>query len=192
MKSENKKQNKIFFNEEQRLSDSPAKWIFVVVYVLVMGILGYGMIKQLVLGKPWGNHPMSNAGLLLTFSVVVLFLDGIVFLQTRTKLIVYIDNEGIHYRFPVFVRKKRLIKKDQIAGYDVREFHLLKEYGGWRLRKSAIYRMVDKGITYKIRGNMGLKLYLTDGRRLLLGTQRPEALKRAMKKLIGENERYDD
>ena len=192
MKTKNKKRSKVFFSEEQRLLDSPKKWIFVVVFVLVIGILGYGMIKQLVFGRPWGNHPMSNSGLLLTFSVVVLFLDGIVFLQTRTKLIVYIDKEGIHYRFPVFVRKERLIKKEQIAGYDVREYHPLKEHGGWGLRKSAIYRMADKGITYKITGNVGLKLYLTDGRRLLLGTLRPEAMKRAMRKLMAENEQIND
>ncbi len=192
MKTKNKKRSKVFFSEEQRLLDSPKKWIFVVVFVLVIGILGYGMIKQLILGKPWGSHPMSNSGLLLTFSVVVLFMDGIAFIQARTKLIVYIDKEGIHYRFPVFVRKERLIKKEQIAGYDVREYHPLKEYGGWGLRKSAIYRMADKGITYKITGNVGLKLYLTDGRRLLLGTLRPEAMKRAMRKLMAENEQIND
>ncbi len=192
MKVENKKQSKIFFNEEQRLTDGSEKWIFVVVYVLVIGILGYGIMKQLVLGRPWGSHPMSNSGLLLTFSVVILFLDGIVFLQTRTRLIVYIDNQGIHYRFPVFIRKERLIKKDQIAGYDVIEYHPLKELGRWGLRKSTIYRMADKGITYKIRGNIGLKLLLFDGRRFLLGTQRPEAMKRAMKKLMAENEQIDD
>jgi len=192
MKTENRKRGKIFFREEQRLTDSPKKWIFVVVYILVMVILGYGMMKQLVLGKPWGNHPMSNAGLLLTFSIVEMFMSGIAMLQTHTKLIVYIDKEGIHYRFPVFVRKERLIKRKQIVGYDVREYRPLKETGGWGLRKRAIYRMADKGITYKIMGNMGLKLYLADGRRLLLGTRRPEAMKRAMKKLMSENERNDD
>lgn len=192
MKTENRKRVKIFFSEEQRLTDSPKKWIFVVVYILVMGILGYGMIKQLVLGKPWGENPMSNAGLTLTFSLVGMFMSGMTMLQTRVKLMVYIDKEGIHYRFPVFIRKERLIKKEQIAGYDVREYRPLKESGGWGLRKRAIYRMADKGITYKITGNTGLKLYLTDGRRLLLGTRRPEAMKRAMRKLMEENERNND
>jgi hypothetical protein len=51
---------------------------------------------------------------------------------------------------------------------------------------------MDKGITYNIMGHIGLQLYLSDGKKLLIGTQRPEAMKRAMKKLMEENEHpYD-
>ncbi len=186
----NKKQYKIFFSEEQRLSDSPKKWIFILVYVLVFGSLGYGMIEQLLLGKPWGNFSMSNSGLMFTFSLVVLIMSTIVSFQQRIKLIVYIDKEGIHYRFPVFIRKERLIKKEQIVSYDVRKYRSQNEFSGWNFRTGFIY--INRGIAYKIMGNNGLQLYLADGKELLLGTQRPEAIKRAMKKLMNENEQPDD
>ena len=185
-----KKQYKILFSEEQRLSDSPKKWIFILVYVLVFGALGYGMIEQLLLGKPWGNFSMSNSGLMFTFSLVVLIMSTIVSFQQRIKLIVYIDKEGIHYRFPVFIRKEKLILKEQITGYDVGKYSPFK-YGTWSLSKGSFY-MMDRGISYKIKGNTGLRLYLADGRELLIGTQRPEAMKRAMKKLMAENEQLDD
>ncbi len=186
----NKKQYKIFFSEEQQLSDSPKKWIFILVYVLVFGPLGYGMIEQLLLGKPWGNFAMSNSRLMFTFFLVVLIMSAIAFFMQRIKLIVYIDKEGIHYRFPIFIRKERLIKKEQITGYEVRKYRPLIEYGGWGYRTRTFYK--DNGIAYNIMGNIGLQLYLADGTKLLFGTQRPEAIKRAMKKLMVENEQPDD
>ncbi len=186
---EKKRQYKILFSEEQRLSDSPKKWIFVVMYVLVIGILGYGMVEQLLLGKPWGNYAMSNSRLMFTFSLVVLVMSAIVFLQTQIRLVVFIDKEGIHYRFPIFIRKERLIKKEQIVSYDVRKYRPLSEYGGWVYRTRTY---MGKGITYNIMGHIGLQLYLADGTKLLIGTQRPEAMKRVMKKLMEENEHpYD-
>ena len=184
------KQYKIFFSEEQRLSDSPIKWIFRLAYVLVFGILGYGMIQQLLLGKPWGNFPMSNSRLMFAFSLVVMVMSLLVFLQTQIRLVVFIDKEGIHYRFPVFIRKERLIKKEQIVSYKVRKYRPLIEYGGWGYRTRTFYK--DNGIAYNIMGNIGLQLYLADGKKLLLGTQRQEAMKRAMKKLMAENEQPND
>lgn len=181
-----KKSYKIFFSEEQRFFDILKKWIFILVYLLVVGVLGYGMIKQLVLGKPWCDNLMSNAGLLFAFSLVVFFLDIITFLQARKKLVVIIDKEGIHYRFPMRIRKEKLIEKEQILGYDVGKYGPFK-YGTWSLSKGSFY-MMDRGIAYKIKGNTGLRLYLADGRDLLIGTQRPEAMKRAMRKLMNENE----
>ncbi len=186
----NKKQYKIFFSEEQRLSDSPMKWIFPVIFTVSVGPLGYGMYQQLVLEKPWGDNPMSNLGLILTFVFVVVLMIVIWFLLPYIKLIVYIDKEGIHYRFPIFIRKERLIKKEQIVSYDVRKSRPQFEFSGWNYRTGFIY--INRGIAYNIMGNIGLQLYLADGTKLLFGTQRPEAMKRAMKKLMVENEQPDD
>ncbi len=127
---EKKKQYKIFFSEEQRLSDSPKKWIFPVIFLLSVGSLGYGLIQQLVLGKPWGYNPMSDLVLILTFAFVVVLMSAIWIFQSRIKLIVYIDKEGIHYRFPFFIRREKFIPKEQIVNYDVRKYRPLFEYGG--------------------------------------------------------------
>ncbi len=186
----NKKQYKIFFSEEQRLSDSPMKWIFPVIFTVSVGPLGYGMYQQLVLEKPWGDNPMSNLGLILTFVFVVVLMIVIWFLLPYIKLIVYIDKEGIHYRFPIFIRHEKFIPKEQIVSYDVRKYRLFSEFSGWNFRTGFIY--ISSGITYKIMGNIGLQLYLTDGKKLFIGTQRPEAMKRAMKKLMDENDYNDD
>ncbi len=183
---EKKRQYRVFFSEEQRLSDSPKRWIFPVVFLLSAGPLGYGFIQQIVLGKSWGDSSMSNLGLILTFVFVVVLMIVIWFFLQYIKLVVYIDKEGIHYRLPIFIRREKLIPKEQIESYDIRKYRPLFEYSGLDYRTKFIY--VNRGITYKIMGNIGLQLYLTDGKKLLLGTQRPEAMKRAMKRLMDENE----
>jgi len=159
---EKKKQYKIFFSEEQRLSDSPKKWIFPVIFLLSVGSLGYGLIQQLVLGKPWGYNPMSDLVLILTFAFVVVLMSAIWIFQSRIKLIVYIDKEGIHYRFPFFIRREKFIPKEQIVNYDVRKYRPLFEYGGWGYRTRFIY--ISRGVAYNIMGNIGLQLYLVFGR----------------------------
>jgi len=106
------------------------------------------------------------------------------------KVFIIIDKEGIHYRFPIFIRHEKFIPKEQIVSYDVRKYRPLSEYGGWGYRTRFIY--INRGVAYNIMGNIGLQLYLTDGKKLLIGTQRPEAMKRAMKKLINESEQSDD
>ena len=136
---EKRKQYKIFFSEEQRLSDSPKKWIFPVIFLLSVGTLGYGLIQQLVLGKPWGDNPMSNTVLMLTFVFVVALMIVIWVILHYIKLMVSIDKEGIHYRFPIFIRREKLIPKEQIVSYDVRKYRPLFEYSGLGYRTKFIY-----------------------------------------------------
>ncbi len=46
----------------------------------------------------------------------------------------------------------------------------MKEYGGWGIR----YGM--KGMAYNVSGNRGVQLEFETGKRLLIGSQRPEEL----------------
>ncbi len=186
------KKNKIFFHEEQRFSNSPMKWIFPVIFLLSVGPLAYGVYQQLILGKPWGDHPSSNSGLVLTFIFVFVFMAGLWLAFSLSKLHVTIDPEGIHYRFPLFIRKWRTIKKEQIAGYQVRKYSPMLEYGGWGYRRLHGFRTRKNGIAVNVSGKIGLQLYFNNGKKMLIGTRRPAAIERAMKKLMAENEQIDD
>ena len=189
---ESKKQYKPYFREEQRFSNGPIKWIFPVIFLISVGPLAYGLYQQLVLGKPWGDHPSSNEGLILTFVFVFLLMTGLWIAFSLSKLQVTIDAEGIHYRFPLFIRKWRTIKKEQIARYEVRKYSPILEYGGWGYRRRPRMRARRNGIALNVSGKIGLQLYFADGRKMLIGTRRPDAINRAMKKLMEENDRDDD
>jgi hypothetical protein len=63
----------------------------------------------------------------------------------------------------------------RIALHDIREvwvrtYRPLLEYGGWGIRFGR------QGMAYNARGNRGVQLLLADGRKVLIGSQRPEAL----------------
>jgi len=190
---ENKKGNKVYFREVQSFANSPIKWIYPLIFLASVGPLAYGMYRQLVLGKPWGDNPGSDSSLVVIFLSLLVFmvLLGIFFFKSRLE--VTIDAEGIHYRFPLFIRKWRTLKKESIAQYEVRKYSPLLEYGGygWRTKLNGLKRK-NRGIAYNVSGKIGLQLYFTNGTKMLIGTQRPAAVERAMKKLMEENGQGDD
>lgn len=78
------------------------------------------------------------------------------------------NKEGIIIKFFPFLFKTRVIKWQEVAKAYIREYSPLREFGGWGIRRSK------KGKAYTVQGKLGLQLELRDGKKLLIGTQRPE------------------
>ena len=88
------------------------------------------------------------------------------------RLDTVIDRRGVTYRFfPIQVNMKTLSWGDVDRVY-VRQYYPLAEYGGWGIR----FGFGKTGMAYNISGNMGLQLEKKDGKRLLIGTNRPSEL----------------
>ncbi len=170
-----------YFEEEQKLDVWWLK-IFIIALLLVsLGPLYYGLITQLSLGEPWGNKPMSDMGIVITAVVITMVMAGVIFLMFFSKLSTFVRGDGIHVSFFPFFREK-IFSHDKIKSYEVRKYKPIVEYGGYGLRHS-----MRNGKAYNMSGNIGLQLYFNDGKKLLIGTKRPEAFKRAMDKLMSEN-----
>ncbi len=170
-----------YFEEEQKLD---VWWLKILIIGLLFASLGpvyYGLIKQLSTGVPWGDEPMSNTGLVITAVGVTVIMAGVIFLMFFSKLITFIRGDGIHLSFFPFFREK-IISSDKIKRYEVRKYKPLLEYGGYGMKRS-----MRNGKAYNMSGNIGLQLYFKDGKRLLIGTKRPDAIKRAMDKLMSEH-----
>ncbi len=124
----------------------------------------------------------SDASRLILYGVVaVLFLTAVIIVMLFIRLKTKITYEGIYYAYLPFVRKWKKIAKDDIAGYELRKFKAVLEYGGYGMRTRR-----KAGKAYTISGNIGLQLYFKDGKKLLIGTQKKQAIKYAMVKIIGE------
>ena len=137
-----------------------------------------GIYSQEVLQKPWGNNPTDTLGLLLILFFELFLMGGIIFLFIKMRLKVEIKTDGLWYCFPPLARKWKCIKKEEIAGFEVRNYRPVSEYGGWGIKGSS------KNKAYNVSGTTGLQLYLKNGRKVLFGTQESQAIEFAIKKMM--------
>lgn len=148
-------------------------WIWVLVSflgVMMVGLFGYGFYKQIIHGEKFGDHPMSDTGLIITFVFVVILIVFLFFLLISAKLITEIDKRGIRYQFYPFHLRVHTISWDLIDHYNVVCYHPVKEYGGWGFRYFKNKR------AFNVSGDKGLQLILKNGKKLLIGTQKGREL----------------
>lgn len=158
---------KILFKEEQTFVGT---WIF----YLVLGIVIIAIIGTILPLLMNGGKEQSMAGVIIG----TLSGAGVICLLSFSKLRVTIDEHAIYYQYPPFiVKKKKLIQAD-IKDLHVRTYQPIREYGCWG------YRIRPGGRkALNVSGNKGLQLTLANGKDLLIGTQRPEAINHAVKRL---------
>ena len=66
-----------------------------------------------------------------------------------------------------------------MSEYYAREYKPLREYGGWGIRCS-----LKRGKAYNVSGNKGVQLVFKNGKQLLIGSQKAEALEEAIRSII--------
>jgi hypothetical protein len=160
------------FREVQQFRQT---WVWVLVLpisLFLIVLFGYGMIKQLIFGHPWGSKPLSNTALAIMGPVWILFGIGLAYLFYCMKLVTEVRSDALYIRF--FPLTHQRITFEDITRYEVRTYNPMREFGGWGIR----YRRGGKA--YNVSGNRGLQLELANGKRLLIGSQRPEELAQAI------------
>ena len=118
---------------------------------------------------------------------MILIMGFIIALYTVMRLQVSIDNSAIYYRFPPFIRVEKILTNLDIRTINVRKYRPIWEYGGYGFR--VRFR---SGKALNIAGKYGLQLVLSNGKRLLLGTQKPQELKQALVRLKESWSRIED
>jgi len=148
-------------------------WIFLLITSLLIVILfGYGMIKQLAFGHTWGNRPMSNKALAIVGMVVIVFVVGLIYLFYTMKLITEVQDNDLFVQF--FPLSQQVISFDSVRRCEVRIYNPIKEYCGWGIRYSK------RGKAYNVSGNRGVEIEFHSGKPLLIGSQKPEELEKAI------------
>ena len=163
--------NKVLFKEEQQFRQW---WYIVLVLVATVPVIFfsvYALIQQTVNGVPVGNTPAPNG----VHVGLIIFLGALLWLFFSLKLKVWIDQDGIHYSFFPLIFRKRLISVHEIQRCEIRHYRPILEYGGWGIKKSFKW-----GRAYNVSGNVGLQLYLKNGKKVLFGTHRPQAMMHAL------------
>ena len=163
----NSKMNNTSFSETQRFRQT---WIWIVMLGINAVVVAAGLYAFFMESSSQ-NKIVALGGIFIPVWLVVFFL--IMRLETA------IDAMGISYRFfPVHSRTKRILW-DDVAEVYVRKYSPIREYGGWGIRNG----WGKTGRAFNVRGNMGLQLVFKDGKKLLIGTQRPDEITNLLKQL---------
>ncbi len=161
----------VLFSEKQKFN----KWWAWVLFLGLTGLFVVGVIRQVFLEIPFGAVPMSNSGLfIVTLSMVAISSLILIF-----RLETLIKEDGIYVRFFPLQLSFKYINWTTIDQAFVRTYSPIGEYGGWGLR----YGFTGKGKAYNVSGDIGLQLVFTNGKKLLIGTQKADELKEILIRL---------
>jgi hypothetical protein len=120
-------------------------------------------------------------------ALVISALGGVVafiaivalFLSAKLETEVHADRLRVRL-FPFHIRHREIPGEDLSECY-ARTYKPIREYGGWGIRCSF-----RKGIgrAYNMSGNKGVQLVFKNGKRLLIGSQKPDELAQAINSIM--------
>lgn len=147
-------------------------WIWVLI-LFIAAINWFGFIQQILLGIPFGNKPAPDF-LLIIFWLVF----GIIFplcLCFFMKLITEVRYDGLYIRYMPFHLNYKRIPFNEIENYTVITYKLIAQFGGTGIRVN-----IHGETGYIMSGNKGIKLKLTNKKVIVLGSQNPNELIKAL------------
>lgn len=134
-----------------------------------------------MLGNPlWSasttENPNTEETISLGISFILVLLMSLLFRLMKLKTVISETEIRIHfYPFVHKVWSWRDVKSVEVISYSVRES------GGYGIRLWSKY-----GTVYNIKGKNGLFINLKNGKKYLIGTQKPNELHQALSKLSSQ------
>lgn len=148
--------------------------------LILIGGFGVSFYQQLFLGRPYGNEPMSNNGLIWSSIISFVVVSTVFIFLLNGSLVTEIWSDGIRYKFPPLIWRMRHIPIAEIAEIKVEKYRPVIEFGGWGWRK----RFLKRKTAFTIRGRIGVRVTLKKGNQILFGTQKQEEMKRAVLRMM--------
>ncbi len=166
----------VFFEEKQ--TNPP--WIGWIVIFFGMVFLSFVLIE---LANRW-NDPSNpdTSGPLAGCAGIILVVGVVAWLIFNNHLSVSIDREGISYVFlPTFMDAKR-IEADQVESFELRKM-TFSEFISSTKSKRALHKVDQQKEVCVMKGWTVADIQLRDGRRVILGTENPDGMHWALKRL---------
>ncbi len=132
------------------------------VYTLI-ALMGLGTGLGLLRGRVWSSEVALGLVIGLAFLMFVVFF----LLHMTTE----VSPTGLRVWFGWSPTSQRIVSIHTIRSVEVVTYHPIAEYGFWGIRTNR-----DGEKAFIARGTRGVRLELIDGTRVLIGSQRPEAL----------------
>lgn len=146
-------------------------WLWVIIACLA-GMFWFGFVEQIIFKVPFGTNPAPDSGLIAAWLFAGVVLPWFFY---SVKLITFAKTDGIYFRFVPFHFSYCRIAYSDIFKYEIRTYAPIREYGGWGIRYGL------HGKAYNVSGNKGIQFELKNGKKILLGTQKPEEFFQSIK-----------
>jgi hypothetical protein len=163
---------KILFQETQRFN----QWWMWPIHFLNIGMVVffiYAVYVQIIKGQSIGSKPAPDSVLIIaTIGALLLCL-----LFFSMKLQTAISKDKISFRFTPFHLKEQEYLLSEIEKMEVIIYSPIRDYGGWGIRGFGSNR------AFNIKGNQGLLINFKDGKKRLIGTQKPKELQKVIQQL---------
>ncbi len=150
------------FHETQRFR-RPRLWIVVLVCLVAP-----------IAARACRARPTSDREFMFSLAIVLATGLALVAPFKLARLEVTVTDREVVIRFHLFHWKERRIALSEIAEAHVRKYKPIAEYGGRGIRYGF------SGVAYNVAGDEGVQLVLTNGKRILIGSQRSRELEAAI------------
>ena len=153
-------------------TQSLRRWPTGVLLALPPAALIFITCRQIIWRHPWGNPPASNGGLLF----LTILLSAVYFRLMTVRLVTDLRpgalEVGLKGLWP-----KRTIPLETIRSARPVEYDPVSDSGGYGIRTGRL------GQAYTARGNRGVQLELSNGRKILIGSQDADRLAKTITEL---------
>ena len=174
--------SRIIFKEDQHFRNTWLMYLLLGVSVLTIALFTYAMIQQLGFGEQWGDEPLSDAGLIILSSTMILFLLLINAILLWAKLEIQIKENSLYYRFIPFSPAWKYIYKDEIKHfliYETRGVFKIFRHGGYGYH----YNFFTKSVSMIMPGNKIIRIETIKGRKVFIGTNKLDEFAHSLKEL---------
>ncbi|WP_113634785.1 hypothetical protein [Nubsella zeaxanthinifaciens] len=162
----------MIFEEKQKLN---LWWLYILFGIQAIIILSISFL---------GDTGMSLVELQQIYYlpiIVVIFIFLLAYFINQNYLLLYINNDGITYKYWPFSRTKKITWNEIEKAY-LRHYDALGEYGGWGFRYRLWFKWNDKAFLFD-GDSVGLQIVLNNGKKLLFSTAKKEQLRQSLETL---------
>jgi hypothetical protein len=156
-------QPQVLFTEQQRFT----QWWLWLIIAVISGLQWWGFVQQIILRRPFGDHPGPDWMVLL---FALLYGTGLPLLLLSFRLTTQVQSDALYIRFTPFHLRPVQIDFAAIRRCQAVRYSPLLDYGGWGIRFGR------NGKAYNVSGNLGVLLEYSNGTKLLIGSRQPEQL----------------
>jgi hypothetical protein len=161
------------FREEQR----PDQWWLWLLVVFAVAGAWAAFILQVVIDIDPDAQLFSDV---VAWIVLVIIGIALPLLFFSLKLTVEVSPGKLRVSYPPLLWKT--FQPGDISRAYARTYRPVREYGGWGIRWSP-----RNGRAYNVSGNRGVQLELASGKKLLLGSRKPEELQQAIELFLSRS-----